>query len=220
MERRQAIIGRWADGTGMSSAGVLLTLLPLLLAWTSAAADDRNAGLRFDLPPGVEWVQVEDRIPDTRGRRVWIAAGTTVDTTPWRIEEKRVDVENNTLPTDLVEQAFGSAAANCSDVKTSGPETIDTQGLATAWGRVICAHHRDKDYGSFTDHRVVVHGSVAFMLTSEVRTPPSPMAGALAFGNDAPDRRAAEFFDRLQASDTMTKDSVRICLDGACDPSR
>lgn len=210
-----------ADATGPGIKAVtgapVAAMVALLLAWTPAGAEPAVSGIRYDLPPGIDWARVTDEPANASRRRAWIPSGATGESTPWLITEDRLDIDRGTDPGELVEAAFGSAAANCTDFKTSGPDTIRTGGLATAWGRVICARHRDKDYGYFADHRVVVDGTVAFVLTSEIRTPPSPMAGALTFGDDAPDRRAAEFFQRLEASDVMTKESFRLCRDGSCD---
>lgn len=189
-----------------------------------ALADIGN--LVVDLPPQVEWTMVTDEATNGTYNRVWIPAGTTVeDTELWMIASLKFDVERR-LSARLVLRGLRDVAhADCTDLIYRRPEKIvlenhllDKQHLygvpkrfvkkyTSYSGGYFCAKRHDREYGTVTQHRVLSHRNTVFVVTSELRVPPTSEAGMLPFDTR---EDIVSFMTRMEASLRVVQDAVRI----------
>ena len=182
--------------------------------------------LVVDLPPQVEWTMVTDEATDGTYNRAWIPAGTTVeDTELWMIVSQKFDVEKRMSARLVLRGMRDVAGTNCTDMIYSRPKKVvleyhllDRQHLYGVPKRLvekyttysaghICARRHDREYGTVTQHRVLARRNTVFVVTSELRVPPTSEAGSLPF--DTRDDYVA-FLKRMDMSSRVVHDAVRV----------
>jgi len=168
-----------------------------------------------ELPSGYEWNLATDTSQDGQYLREWIPQGSTLSNTDWIISEQKLKT-GNTSSKKFIKLMFSSARKACTDVRYNGPVEIITKGHSTYVGLIMCAQQIGQEYGSFTDQRVIASGTDVFVITSELRLPPSQVAGVLEFSNDQTDS-IKTFVEHQNASGVFVRSSIRICLQGETD---
>jgi len=168
-----------------------------------------------ELPSGHEWDLVTDTSQDGQYLREWIPQGSTLSNTDWIISEQKLKT-GNTSSKKFIKLMFSSARKACSDVRYHGPTEIITKAHSTYVGVIMCAQQIGREYGSLTYQRVIASGTDVFVITSELRVPPSSVAGVIEFPNDQTDS-TKRFFERQNASGELVQNSISICLQGETD---
>ena len=181
-------------------------LIAVLLVYTPQVIAEISKVI-VDLPNDVDWVKVTDNSNDDMYLREWIPSGTTVEDTEWLIVEQKFLLKKKTSAKRYIRKMMKFAKAACTDVLYNGPEKIAIEKHKTYWVRIFCAEQHGKPYGLVTEQRVIVEGKTVFVITSELRTVPSSVAGIVAPGeNDSPEA----YFEKLKKSATLARESVRI----------
>ena len=182
--------------------------------------------LVVDLPAEVEWTMVIDEATARTYHRAWIPAGTTVeDTELWLIVSQKFDLEKRRSARRFLIDLRKRARTACTDILYNGPEKIVlekhpldkyhldgvpkkfVEKYRSYWGRFFCAKQHGREYGTVTEQRVFAHRNTVFVVTSELRIPPSIYAGVFPF--DTRDDVAA-FWKRMVAAAHVVRDGVRI----------
>ena len=185
--------------------------------------------LVVDLPAEVEWTMVMDEATANTYHRAWIPAGTTVeDTDLWLIESQKFDQEKRRSARRFLIDLRNRARAFCTDLIHLGPEKIARgkrlhgerlygvpkkivlERYRSYWGGFFCARWHGEDYGTFTEQRVFAHGNTVFVITSELRFPPTSVAGLFPVDNPGD---AAVFMKRIEASSRVVREAVRVISD-------
>ena len=160
------------------------------------------------LPTDVDWVKVSDDSDGDTYLREWIPSGSTVaDTDLWMIVEQRLPLKKKTSSRRFLNTMMKLAREACTDVLYNGPEKIAIENYKSYWGRIFCAKQRGKPYGTITDLRVLAEGTTVFVITSEIRTPPSSVAGVFSVTGSSQTIKALQ---KLKKSALVARESVSI----------
>ena len=182
------------------------TVYAFLFAWAplAAAAIDRVV---VDLPPDIDWVQVMNQETSDGYQREWIPSGTSVENTDWLIVEQKFQAPKRTTANRFLKTIMRLVRRACTDVTFNGPEKIVVDGHRTWHARAFCAQQHGKPYGTVTDWRVIAEGKTLYVATSELRTPPTPVAGMFSFKGD---ETIGAFMHKIEKSAAVVRESVRI----------
>lgn len=160
--------------------------------------------MAVELPDGTAWTKLSDQRQGTAYQREWIPAGSRPEDAAWLIVEQRLPLAAPTTAGEAISTMQGLAREACTAVAFEGPE--DAADGAGSVGRIHCAHRHGSAHGTVTDQRVVVDGATVYVVTSELRTPPSPVPGVFPFETEAGSRA---FMERMAASAAFVRESVR-----------
>lgn len=187
---------------------VRTTLLIAMLLASSPCALAEISMIELDLPHDIEWTKVNEQSDADRYLREWIPTGATLeDPDLWLIVEQRFALERKTSAKRFIRNLMNNWRASCTDVRYNGPEKIKVETHNTYWIRVFCANQHNKPYGSISEQRVIAEGKTVFVVTSELRTSPTTVAGVFSFEEDG---SAREFWQRFAKSTSVTRESVKI----------
>ncbi len=181
-------------------------LATVLLVSTSLALAEINT-VEVEFPADINWVQVTEQSDADTYLREWIPSGAPVEDSDWLIVEQKFSLEKRTSARRYIRTMMNLARDACTDVRYNGPEKITVEKYKTYWARVICAKQHDKPYGAITELRVIAEGRTVFVVTSELRTAPTSVAGAIHFGDED---SIKTFFERSEKSAMLARESVRI----------
>jgi hypothetical protein len=185
----------------------------VLLAGPSAALDARSR-IHVTLPSAIEWELATDQSDDTRYLKEWIPKGSSFDTAKWLIVEQKLVLPKKVSAKNYLLTIFSGARAACSHVLFNGPEPLNLQNMEGVAGRFMCARQNGKNYGTFTDQRIIIDGQTVFVITSELRTRASERAGTLSFPEGDKDA-AARFMRQQDVSAKFVRNAVGICSVGS-----
>lgn len=192
-------------------------LLAIAMALSACASTPRTGnsivGVRVQLPPTMQWVEVTDKSAGDQYIHEWIPRGSTVDGAKWIISVQRLDLHRDFSSKGYIKAVFSLARNECTDVIYGELQKIMVKGHATYAGRFMYAQQKGKDYGTFTDQRVATQDRAVFVVTSELHVPKSSKAGVLAFGkNQLPEIKA--FMKRQKESENLVRNAVIFCFAG------
>ncbi len=173
-------------------------------------------GVELTLPRGTEWELAHDKASSDEYIKEWIPKGESINTYSWIIVEQKLHFghSDTALTTHLT--LFDVARKACVDVLVFGPDQIDVNGHKTTAGRAICSNQRGKSYGTLMDQRIIASGNYAFIITSELRTPPSNKAGVIKFENQYD---SALLSRRQDVSSKFIRQNLKVCFKstGTCE---
>lgn len=178
----------------------------ILMSNTAFAADILSISIQ--LPSNLDWQQITDEENETQYMREWIPAGMDISGTNWLIVEQKFTLDRKTSSKNFIENMLFISKSKCTDVKFNGPEKLKIKGLTTHWARLMCAKVKGSDYGTFTDLRVISSGKTIYVVTSELRIPPSSVAGVMSFDNDL--EKIREFMTTQSISSSFVRKNVEI----------
>lgn len=181
----------------------------LLTSCASTSPSTNVVGVSVELPEQLEWSVVSDRSDNTRYIKEWAPKGEDPLTAKWLITEQKLALGSKISAEQFQKQMFFLSKQNCTDVSFNGPQEIVVNGHKTSVGRIMCAEQLGRPFGTFTDQRVIIDGSTAYVVTSELRIPKSPKAGVLAFGKDQLGELKT-FMSMQAASAKLVRESVDI----------
>ena len=190
---------RRTGGTGPACAAAVLAAS---LAWAAA----ERAGTAMELPDGVEWTRISEQRQGASYQREWVPSGSGPEDAVWLIVEQRLELAGPTTAAAALATIHGSSRNACTAVRFEGPEAIEGGGQGVA-GRIYCAHQHGRPHGTVTDQRIHVEGRTMHVVTSELRTPPSPVPGVFPFDSE---EESAAFMARLARSAEFVRQPVRI----------
>jgi hypothetical protein len=185
----------------------------LLLATAAPALAQDGLNLNLQLPDGVNWSQVTNKVVGAAYSREWVPAGQDVDTTRWLITQQKVAYDGRGDAEDFLEDIFSLSDDACKSTLHDDIEAVRINGIRGAVGRTMCGHAIGTDHGAFYDRAVFVEGGFAYIVTSELRMPPMIVDGVLSFGtSDDPrsQRAKEEFIVRESGSRTLMLEGIRI----------
>lgn len=163
-----------------------------------------------DLPNDVDWVKVSDHSDGDSYLREWIPSGASIEDTSWLIVEQKFPLKKKTSAKRYIKNMMKLAQSACTDVRYNGPEKLTVEKYKTYWVRIFCAKQHDKPYGLVTEQRVIVEGKTVFVVTSELRTAPSSVAGVFTLGVN---ESFEAYLERMEKSAAVARESVRIISD-------
>ena len=203
----------------MKSIVPTLALLMILALPTAALfAGEAISEVEVTLPDHLNWVLLTETHQGGQYLREWVPEGSNGESTIWLIVEQKFQLDRKVSGKKYLNTIFSLAEQACSHVLVNGPTKIMLESRKTFVGRFMCGQQIGRDYGTFTDLRVIVDRKNLYVITSELRVPPSPVAGTLAFPGDQKEA-LAEFMANQEISAGVVRDSVRLCF-GECSQSR
>lgn len=179
---------------------------------TSCASTSPNTnvvGVSVELPKQLEWSVVSDRSDNTQYIKEWAPKGEDPLTAKWLITEKKLTLGSKISAEQFQKQMFVLSKQSCTDVSFRGPQEIVVKGYKTSVGRIMCAEQVGRPFGTFTEQRVIIDGSTAYVVTSELRIPKSPKAGVLVASKFKPGE-LKKFVSMQFASAKFVRESVDI----------
>lgn len=185
----------------------------LLLAVGAPLLAQNNLKLTVDLPDGVDWELASDRVAGQSYSKEWVPDGESLDDASWLIAQQKVPVDRNVDAEGFLRSIYETADEVCRSATHEEIERSRVGDLRGAVGRTQCGQRVDGNYGTFTDRLVIVDAGFAYVITSELRTPPMIVDGILSFGRGADDDSSAarrEFVEREERSRELVRDRVRI----------
>jgi hypothetical protein len=183
-----------------------------LLASGGIAHAQSGLNLAIELPESVTWTQITDRVAGQSYSREWVPRGENVDDASWLIAQQKVPVERNADADAFLRTIYDMTEEACKSATHEEIERVRVGDLRASVGRTQCGQRLDGNYGTFTDRMVIVDGGFAYVVTSELRTPPMLVDGILSFGRGEGDSNSArrEFVEREQRSRELVRARVRI----------
>ena len=169
--------------------------------------------LSLALPESETWTQIDDRKAGQAYSMEWIPQGDDEDEPSWLISQQKVPVERNVDAEGFLGTIYEAAASVCKSATSDEVERHRVGDLRAAVGRTQCGQRVDGNYGTFTDRLVIVDNGFAYVVTSELRTPPMLVDGILSFGRgDDDDSGSArrQFVEREAQSRELVRDRVAI----------
>jgi hypothetical protein len=164
----------------------------------------------IDLPADIEWVQVTDESTDSGHLREWIPVGTEPETSYWIISDQRIPVPRSANAQAFARALMNAARESCTHTLYNGPEKLRLGDHDTVVVRTMCAHRNGTAHGAFIDQRILVEGSTANVMTSELRTAPTRRAGALEFGPETAPSEIMEFMNRTEKSAALVRSGITL----------
>ncbi len=168
-------------GKGMLSRISLMFLAAGLAACAITPPAPPITSIKLMFPKSVKWTQITDKTQGDQFIREWVPEGSTGDDTKWILVEQKFDIGHPVSAKDYIESMFNLARGACAGIKYNGPKEMDAGGHDAYVGRFMCSQEKGKNYGTFTDERVIAQGNYVYVITSELHLPPSPRAGVLTF---------------------------------------
>jgi hypothetical protein len=180
-----------------------------LASCASTTPSTNVVAVNVELPKNIEWSVVSDRSDNLQYIKEWVPEGENPLSATWLITEQKLTLGSKISAEAFQKQMFSLSRQSCTDVLFNGPQEININGHKTSVGRIMCATQHGKPFGTFTDQRVVVDGTSAYVVTSELRMPASQKAGVLAFGKDQLDKMK-QFMELQGVSSKLVRESVNV----------
>lgn len=192
---------------------IAAALAGLWAAFAAAAAAQPIVSVKLKLPTVTPWTKITDKSTGEGHLREWVPQGETAGQTDWIISEERLDLGRDIPASRLIYLAQQGAKDVCTDVLYGNLHKIMASGHATYSGGFMCAREKGRNYGTFTMQRVAVQGELAYVITSELRVPPSRKAGQFESGSGQLAQIKA-LMDLQALSVRFVNDSVTFCVAG------
>jgi hypothetical protein len=180
-----------------------------LASCASTTPSTNFVAVNVELPKNIEWSVVSDRSDNLQYIKEWVPEGENPLSATWLITEQKLTLGSKISAEAFQKQMFSLSRQSCTDVLFNGPQEMNINGHKTSVGRIMCATQHGKPFGTFTDQRVVVDGTSAYVVTSELRMPASQKAGVLAFGKDQLDKMK-QFMELQGVSSKLVRESVNV----------
>ena len=190
----------------------LLAGFVCLLAWPAAASD--IAGIKVALPTDTEWKQITNQSDDKQYIREWIPSGSDISNFKWIIAEQKLSLAPGTSPKHYLEAIKDTAKTGCPTVVFEGPHEVKMNSVPSFWMQYVCNKYKDHDNGSFIDQRYIFSDATVYVVTSELRTASSPVAGMLEPGKTEAEAKA--FMARMAASTKFAREGIQACPSTGC----
>ena len=192
----------------MISKSIAAGFIGLALLSNPTLAAESPLRVQVTLPSTMEWELATNKSDDHQYLREWILKGSSFETTKWLIVEQKLILPKKVSAKNYLASIFSSAKAACSHVLFNGPEKLNLKNAESVAGRFMCAQQIGKNYGTFTDQRVITDGKAVFVITSEIRTDVTEKAGVFAF----PDKEAvSRFMQKQDISAKFVRNAISIC---------
>ena len=179
----------------------------------SGAAHAQALNVVVTLPSSESWTQASDRVSGLAYSKEWVPEGKTPDDATWLITQQKVPIDRNVASEDFLRQIYDMAAEVCKSATSDEIENLRIGNLRAAIGRTQCGQRLDGNYGTFTDRLVIVDNGFAYVVTSELRTPPMIVDGIISFGRgEDGDSGAARraFVEREEQSRALVREGVSV----------
>lgn len=184
-------------------------LTAILVGCATSPPANPITSVKVVLPETNKWIQITNKAEAGQYIREWVPEGSTGENTKWIVVEQKFVLGSAVSAERYIKGIFSLARNACSDILYNGPERMDANGHETYVGRFMCAQQKGKNYGTFTDQRVVAQGNEVYVVTSELRLPGSPKAGILSFSKDQ-FNEMKPFIERQGLSAKFVR-SVKVC---------
>lgn len=185
-----------------------LAITFVLLLLFSISYAQQSSGLDFSLPDQEDWVHVTEKSEAGQYLNEWVPKGNDIETTRWLIAEQKLVLSKKSSSKKYIRYIFRLAKKACSNVLYNGPKKDKIDGITSYYGRIMCAKRIGQEYGTFTDIRVIVTGVDALIINSELRIPPSPVAGTLSFDDPT---KIAPFMKSAMDSSKFISEGISLC---------
>ncbi len=193
---------------------ILITIISILITGCAIAPPAKPiTSVNITLPNTNKWTQITNQSDGNQYLREWVPMGSTGLNAKWLIVEQKFILGSNVSAEDYIKRIFSLARKACTDVLYNGPFELNVSGYETSVGRFMCAQQKGKNYGTFTDQRIVTQGNDAYVVTSELRLPSSIKAGVLSFQKDQLNEMQS-FMKYQVASTKFVRNAVTICSNG------
>lgn len=169
--------------------------------------------LMVNLPEDETWEQISDRTQGQAYSKEWVPEGDDADEPSWLVSEQKVPVERDVDADSFLQTIYALTQEACKSATHEEIERVRVGSARAAVGRTQCGQRLDGYYGTFTDRLVIVDGGYAYVISSELRTPPMLVDGILSFGRgDDADSSSArrQFVEREALSRELVRDGVTV----------
>jgi len=167
--------------------------------------------IEVSLPESIQWKKVTDKTI-TRGYiREWVPKGSTGENAEWIVVEQKFTQKSSIGAMKFTAGMYAIAKKMCEDVKYLKPVSHSVKGYDSVLGWVICSRQKGLNYGTFTHQRVITDKNVVYVVTSELRMPPTKKAGMFAF-QKAERHKMKPFLARVKQSKLFVQNSVGVCV--------
>ena len=183
------------------------------LATAGGAQAQSALTLTLDLPEDETWEQISDRTQGQAYSKEWIPEGDDADEPSWLVSQQKVPIERNVDANGFLRTIYEMTEEACKSATHDEIERVRIGAARGAVGRTQCGQRLDGYYGTFTDRLVIIDGGYAYVVTSELRTPPMLVDGILSFGRgDDSDSSTArrQFVQREALSRELVRDGVAV----------
>jgi hypothetical protein len=190
-----------------------LALAAVSFAATGSARAQGALDLGVTLPATESWTQISDRTSGLAYSQEWIPEGDDADEPSWLITNQKVPIDRNMDADAFLRTIYDMAGEVCKSATNDEITRHRIGELRGAVGRTQCGQRVDGNYGTFTDRLVIVDNGFAYVVTSELRTPPMLVDGILAFGRGDEDASGAarrQFVEREALSREFIRDGVSV----------
>jgi hypothetical protein len=167
--------------------------------------------LSVALPETENWTQTDDRTAGQAYSKEWIPEGDDRDEPSWLISQQKVPVDGDIDAEGFLKSINDMTGEVCTSVTHDPVERLRVGDIRAAIGRTQCGQRVDGNYGTFTDRLVIVDSGFAYVVTSELRTPPMLVDGILSFGRGDDDESKSarrQFVEREARSRQLVRDGV------------
>lgn len=185
----------------------LATMAGVILQPRPAISQD-SLRLAVSLPDNETWMLISEQVAGDAYSKEWILEGQDYETTEWLIAQQKIPVDSDTSASDFLEQIYEMTEGACTKASHEGPDRIRVAGQRGAVGRTICSQRIGEEFGAFSDRLVLVENNFAYIITSELRTPPMIVEGVLSFTRSKLQTNAEEFQLRDVRSHQLVREGV------------
>jgi len=166
--------------------------------------------IKINLPDKTMWTQITNKSDNKQYIHEWVPKGLTGLNTHWIIVKQKFVQQAAISAEKFLHGIYYISKRSCTDTHLMRPYKIKTDGHDTIVGRIICSQQIGKNYGTFTDQRVITYGNDVYTITSELRVPASKKAGTIAFSK----KQSAElkrFIQQQRESAIFVRKAIDLC---------
>ena len=167
--------------------------------------------IEISLPESAEWKKVTDKKTARGYTREWVPKGSTGENAEWIVVEQKFVQKSPISAMEFTGGMYAIAKNMCEDVKYLKPVSNSVKGYDSVLGWVICSRQKGLNYGTFTHQRVITDKNVVYVVTSELRMPPTKKAGMFAF-QKAERHKMKPFLARVKKSKLFVQNAVDVCV--------
>lgn len=192
----------------------LFLFIPIIYAllFTGCAVTPAKpiTSIKINLPEKTNWIQITNKSDNKQYTQEWVPRGQTGLNTHWIIVKQKFIQQAPISAEKFLHGIYYISKRSCVDTHLMRPYKINTDGHETIVGRIMCSQQIGKNYGTFTDQRVITYGTDVYTITSELRVPASKKAGTIEFSK----KQSAElkrFIQQQSESAIFVRKAIELC---------
>jgi len=179
------------------------------------AAEELISSVDLQLPTDVKgtWVLANDESDGEQYMKEWLLIrkpGESFESTDWVISIHKLKVSKRTSSKKFLSNTMRLFKEFCTDVRYVHPKKIKVEKLKAYVGLSMCAQRHGEPYGLHSNQWVLSDNHNIYVVTSEIRTPPSDVAGVHSFSGEK--HKINEFFAKTAKSASVVHEGIQVCF--------